>query len=192
MPGSLAQRMRTDPPAYEARVWLSLLRPTVWWKQSLQPGGWQGYRGTRLRITASEAKNPLERVYEEDFARRVDRQRLTVVTTEPVTLREDLTELSFVRAERLAYLRRANTLCVVNRALGSFAEVRVDSRSVRICSVKVSLGGASIGVPKVSRGGQWVDWQPAWREGAELVMFGWQEEARFQRAWKVDRMEVKR
>ncbi len=192
MPGSLAQRMRTDPPAYDAKAWLSLLRPVAWWEQSLQPGDWQGAHGHRMRITQSKAGRTYEMQTGDVRELQADWQNLVLVATEPKTLREDQADLSLMRNERMAFLQRASALCVINRTLGTLAGVRVDDLgSIRICSVKISIGRASIAVPKVRRGDQWVDWQPAWREGARLVMFGWEEEARFQREWKVDRMVVK-
>jgi hypothetical protein len=190
MPTSLAQRLRTDPPRYESVLWLTLTRPEVWVETPLKAGDWLGSGAHRFRVQRTANVTELTRD-ERNRGRYDDQVKLGMVGTRPATLREDWTWFSFLRNERLAYLYRDNLFCAINRELGQLDEVRPAFRTVRIGSVTVSVGGASVSVPKVSRDGKWVDWQPAWRDDARLVILGWQKEAVFRRELTVDKFQVK-
>ncbi len=193
VPASLAQRMREQPPAYEAKVWLRLLRPEIRWETPLEPGGWLGRGAIRTRIVrVANEHHPLARDAN-DESRFIDQVRLQVVTTRPATLREDWEAAYFARFERrgFPYESQGDVFCVIDRLRGQLDGLRATVDSVRIGSVQLSRGHCSATAQKISRDGQWVDWQPSWREGATLVGFGWHEEARFVRELTVEDFRLK-
>lgn len=190
IPMSLAQRLRAEPSHYTSHIWLTLTRPVVWAETPLKPGDWIGPDGHRFRVVRATTLRELTRD-KENPGRDDDNVKLGIVTTEPATLREDWMQFSFLRDERLAYLNRDNLFCAINRQLGRLDELHFSFRSTRIGSVKISTGSVSVTVPKVSRDGKWVDWQPSWRDDATLVILGWHKDAVVQREVIVDNFQVK-
>ncbi len=187
VPRSLAARMRTEPPAYEAREWLQLIRPKLSFETPLRVGGWQSHDAHRMRVARIERF--IEGSRDSRFA---DQFKVAVVETRPTTWRDDwqLVYFPHQRWQSWEFSSPDPAVYLVNRSLGQMNGIRTeDGQAIRVRSVEIFRRTLMFSMPKVSRGGKWVDWQPSWLDGATLALVGFQEEARFERTVKVERFE---
>jgi hypothetical protein len=176
VPSSIAARMAATPPAYDARLWLSLLRPVVLNEMPLRAGGWEIGAAHGARIAR------VERTGGTVSAR--------VVDVLPFSWLDFLTSA----ARRGQWYRRDDQrgYIVLNRAKGEFVSGWPNPmHSLVIGGVIVGWQKFNVDDLKVRRGDAWAE-RPGWIDGATLAFVRMETEAVFSRDVKMERFSLRR
>lgn len=188
---SLVARMRTDAPAYEARLWLELVRPELEIEMPLAPGRWRTQGGRGMRIESV------------DFTRgpRVSMQPgggalVVLVETRPAPIGQMLQAAAEASAWFTSWWRYGREgYVVLNRGRGEFTSVggpngRNGQRELVVNGVRVLWSERGVDAPHVIRNGTWVP-VAGWMSGVTLGRITVRHEAVFAREVKADRFELR-
>lgn len=188
---SLVARMRADAPAYEARLWLELVRPELAFEMPLAPGRWRTHGGFGMRIESV------------DFTRgpRVNMKPgggalVVLVETRPAPIGQMLRAAAEASAWFTSWWRYDREgYVVLNRERGEFVSVRGENESrspqqLVVNGVRVLWCAKGVDAPHVIRGGTWVP-VAGWMSGVTLGRITVRQEAVFAREVKADRFELR-
>lgn len=173
---SLVARMATEPPTFEADIWLRLSRPEIVYELGLQPGQRVRAHGFTAQIKKFDPSTSKAAAH------------VTLLETWPGLLSSRLRE----ELERQTWHahHNAHQLIAVNRARGEIGGARSDKpRKLFVYGVGIAWHVVSIGPGMVRRGDQWVQ-RPGWMENASLALLRFTDEALFKREVKVERVPV--
>ncbi|HVS52533.1 MAG TPA: hypothetical protein VHD62_09270 [Opitutaceae bacterium] len=179
---SQIERMRREPPAYEARLWLELVRADVVFEVPLEAGRWKrgGGRGLRIENVTRGSNGVVLRLVDTQPDFFCDRVRV-----------EAAKGRWFVDAtlwERTAWVGVA-----VNRARGEFVEFwdrPQETRSVVVNGVRINWRRpVTVSGPRRVRDGKWQS-VPGWMDGVTIGLVTLRSEAVFARDVKVPRFSV--
>jgi hypothetical protein len=193
---SLVARMQKEPPSYEARLWLELLRPELGMEVPLAQGRWhtQGGRGMRIGSVAA-----VERVPASNELTSEARTRLNIVETRPAPITGMLravaeTGVWFLQPwseEREGYV-------LLNRARGEFrfvgrwgAHHDDTRRELVVNGVRIQWIQLDTAPPQIVRHGKWVS-ESGWSSDLTLGRVIMRQEAVLARDVKVERLELKK
>jgi hypothetical protein len=185
--GSWFNRMEREPPAYEARFHLWLLRPEVLVDQPLAPSGWHAAGGYGVRVAAVRP----ETARAEESGEQDDpgaKRAVAVTTTMPAFLFDEVR----LQLDPWRYFYGPE-MAVFNRETGELRQPYFDfykGGSVTIGAVKIGRSQATVWAPQVRRGNRWVLRYPDWYAGARIALLRYEEEARFTRTVKLDKFEL--
>ena len=178
LPPSFVDRMRKDPPHYEARLWWQIGRPEVALEIPLAPGPWVTRNGHGVGI--------------ESVRRDVDTFSISLIATRPVLiapqvrlLLEPMQRDGIAEEQRWALLDRSN-----NRIVYTFGERHADKpRTIVVNGVRIERRVHTAVGPSVFLNGKWVR-KPNWTMGTSLAVYRLHEEAVFSRSLEVPRYEI--
>ncbi len=178
VPPSFVQRMRTQPPAFEGRIWWELWRPEIWFEVPLEPAGWMKRNGHGIRI-AEVKREPRHLV-------------ATVVDTQPILIRSLLHAISTVPHLNPFQPYGPRAFLGIDRRRGEALDLpQNQGGAATINGVVIQWGTYTLSAPMLRRGGEFIT-TPDWDRSARIGIIGRSEgdETIFSRTVKVERFEL--
>ena len=178
LPESVSARMLSEPPRYEASLWLQLLRAELRNEIPLRTGEWTRGRNTAARIHTT-IPAPLYNT-------------VVLVELEPATMLHMLKEAIYGHHQRTVMQLRRRGWFTINRSrMESYAATGGSSRDYTIAlnGVVISWKRINAHSPVIRRDDTWRR-RPGWLEEAGIGLFEFVEEARFIREVRSDALIV--
>jgi hypothetical protein len=189
---SIVARMQTEPPHYEARVWMELARPELMIEAPIAAGQWHSGAGRRLKIDRIDSN-----VVSGTSWQGLTIQQLQLVATRPVPFIEmlrlhALNHVWFMQP----WLQVRESYVALNRARGEFVPMddRTDEtksrfdRELVVNGVLLQWISLQMMVPHIVRGEKWQP-VPGWASGVTLGRVRARATATFARDIVVERFE---
>jgi hypothetical protein len=178
LPPSLVERIRQEPPKFNARLWFQLAQPELRLEVPLAPGKWSARNGHGVGIAA--------------LHRDSDTMTITLVATRPSLLTPIFSAFGgwafpFApdREQSWALLDRAR-----GRVVYTFSERNADKpRTIAVNGVRIEWRTHTTVGPSVVRGGRSIR-EPDWTMGTSLAVVTMRELALFSRDVTVERIEL--
>jgi hypothetical protein len=184
VPRSIAQRMVTEAPQFEAKLWMQLVRPTLRYEMPLRVAQRAAGNGSSTRVARidhvaqiSPSSNPY----------------LWLMETKPFRFGDHLRwELNRIYRYHLGWTETRYVL--LNRQQREVFDIGYALNEPGITVHGVTLSWRSVplrgGGFAVVRNGRWVE-RPGWADGATLALVAKEPEALFARDVRVERLTVK-